>query len=112
MLVAGFGRTDHPTQVQQPLSIYLVRFETLLWDCIFALHGVCGLTWLHLCADFMHGKGIVNRDIKLDNTMLDLSTKPLVKITDLGLSKSVEDSAPKSLVGTPAYMGEPLFATS
>ncbi|KAJ6405142.1 hypothetical protein OIU84_013171 [Salix udensis] len=48
---------------------------------------------------------ICHRDLKLENTLLDGSTAPRVKICDFGYSKSaVLDSQPKSTVGTPAYI--------
>jgi serine/threonine-protein kinase SRK2 len=50
--------------------------------------------------------GVVNRDIKLENTLLDSShNPPLVKITDFGYCKSDKESLPKSKVGTPGYTG-------
>lgn len=53
--------------------------------------------------DYCHKMGVVNRDIKLENTLLDGSPKPLVKITDFGYCKSDKESLPKSKVGTPGY---------
>ncbi|KAK9810565.1 hypothetical protein WJX73_001103 [Symbiochloris irregularis] len=53
--------------------------------------------------DYCHRMGVVNRDIKLENTLLDGSKRPLVKICDFGYSKSEKDSLPKSKVGTPGY---------
>ncbi|CAK0781377.1 hypothetical protein CVIRNUC_005358 [Coccomyxa viridis] len=53
--------------------------------------------------DYCHRMGVVNRDIKLENTLLDASPKPLVKITDFGYCKASNDSLPKSKVGTPGY---------
>ncbi|KAJ8433783.1 hypothetical protein Cgig2_025946 [Carnegiea gigantea] len=48
---------------------------------------------------------ICHRDLKLENTLLDGSTAPRVKICDFGYSKSsVLHSQPKSAVGTPAYI--------
>lgn len=32
-------------------------------------------------------QGVANRDIKLENTLLDSTTKPLIKICDFGYSK-------------------------
>ena len=40
-----------------------------------------------------------------ENTLLDASPKPLVKITDFGYCKASNDSLPKSKVGTPGYTG-------
>ena len=51
-------------------------------------------------------QGVVNRDIKLENTLLDQSRRPLIKICDFGYSKHLQkDSVPKSRVGTPGYTG-------
>lgn len=50
-------------------------------------------------------KQICHRDLKLENTLLDGSTAPRVKICDFGYSKSgVLHSQPKTTVGTPAYI--------
>uniref|UniRef100_A0A453JUS3 non-specific serine/threonine protein kinase n=1 Tax=Aegilops tauschii subsp. strangulata TaxID=200361 RepID=A0A453JUS3_AEGTS len=48
---------------------------------------------------------VCHRDLKLENTLLDGSTTPRLKICDFGYSKSsVLHSQPKSTVGTPAYI--------
>ncbi len=47
--------------------------------------------------------GVANRDIKLENTLLDNSRRPLLKICDFGYSKNEKDSLPVSKVGTPGY---------
>ena len=56
--------------------------------------------------DFCHKKGIANRDIKLENALLDgTPERPLLKICDFGYSKNEYlDSRPKSLSGTPDYI--------
>ena len=53
--------------------------------------------------DYCHRSGVVNRDIKLENTLLDGGARPLLKICDFGYSKNEKDSLPKSRVGTPGY---------
>ncbi|KAB2030504.1 hypothetical protein ES319_D05G236700v1 [Gossypium barbadense] len=54
---------------------------------------------------FGEDEQICHRDLKLENTLLDGSTAPRVKICDFGYSKSsVLHSQPKSTVGTPAYI--------
>ncbi|GJN40728.1 hypothetical protein PR202_gn00021 [Eleusine coracana subsp. coracana] len=48
---------------------------------------------------------VCHRDLKLENTLLDGSVAPRLKICDFGYSKSsVLHSQPKSTVGTPAYI--------
>ncbi|KAJ0231279.1 Serine/threonine-protein kinase SRK2G [Hirschfeldia incana] len=59
---------------------------------------VCGV-------DYCHSLQICHRDLKLENTLLDGSPAPLLKICDFGYSKSsLLHSRPKSTVGTPAYI--------
>ncbi|XLR59635.1 hypothetical protein S83_010307 [Arachis hypogaea] len=54
---------------------------------------------------YCHAMEICHRDLKLENTLLDGSTAPRLKICDFGYSKSsVLHSQPKSTVGTPAYI--------
>ncbi|KAL6494745.1 Serine/threonine-protein kinase srk2e [Orobanche gracilis] len=63
---------------------------------------------------FCHSMQICHRDLKLENTLLDGSPAPRLKICDFGYSKfglsgnrlssSVLHSQPKSTVGTPAYI--------
>ncbi|KAL9254508.1 Serine/threonine-protein kinase SAPK2-like protein [Drosera capensis] len=54
---------------------------------------------------YCHSMHICHRDLKLENTLLDGSCAPRLKICDFGYSKStVWHSQPKSAVGTPAYI--------
>nr|UWV48914.1 gametophytes ABA insensitive on antheridiogen 1 [Polypodium vulgare] len=54
---------------------------------------------------YCHNNEICHRDLKLENTLLDGSPAPRLKICDFGYSKSsVLHSQPKSTVGTPAYI--------
>ncbi|KAG6717468.1 hypothetical protein I3843_04G095000 [Carya illinoinensis] len=54
---------------------------------------------------YCHSMEICHRDLKLENTLLDGSLSPRLKICDFGYSKSsVLHSQPKSTVGTPAYI--------
>ncbi|CAN4122311.1 unnamed protein product [Withania somnifera] len=54
---------------------------------------------------YCHFMQICHRDLKLENTLLDGSAAPRVKICDFGYSKSsIFHSQPKSTVGTPAYV--------
>ncbi|XP_027192514.1 serine/threonine-protein kinase SRK2I-like [Cicer arietinum] len=54
---------------------------------------------------YCHAMQVCHRDLKLENTLLDGSPTPRLKICDFGYSKSsVLHSQPKSTVGTPAYI--------
>ncbi|KAJ6997310.1 hypothetical protein NC653_013780 [Populus alba x Populus x berolinensis] len=54
---------------------------------------------------YCHAMQVCHRDLKLENTLLDDSPAPRLKICDFGYSKSsVLHSQPKSTVGTPAYI--------
>ncbi|KAK8946947.1 Serine/threonine-protein kinase SAPK7 [Platanthera zijinensis] len=54
---------------------------------------------------YCHQMQICHRDLKLENTLLDGSPAPRLKICDFGYSKSsLLHSMPKSTVGTPAYI--------
>ncbi|XP_065876051.1 serine/threonine-protein kinase SAPK1 [Euphorbia lathyris] len=54
---------------------------------------------------YCHSMQICHRDLKLENTLLDGTSPPRLKICDFGYSKSsVLHSQPKSTVGTPAYI--------
>ncbi|KXZ44825.1 hypothetical protein GPECTOR_61g778 [Gonium pectorale] len=62
---------------------------------------------LVLALDYCHRCGVVNRDVKLENTLLHPTpglALPLVKICDFGYSKSAFESLPKTRVGTVPYM--------
>ena len=67
---------------------------------------------LVVAVEFAHELGVANRDIKLENTLLDdsraaagLARLPDVKICDFGYSKNeFVDSRPKSVSGTPDYI--------
>ena len=51
--------------------------------------------------------GIANRDLKLENTLLDRrGPDALLKICDFGYSINENTSMPRSAVGTPGYTGE------
>lgn len=54
---------------------------------------------------YCHSMEICHRDLKLENTLLDGTPTPRLKICDFGYSKSaLLHSQPKSTVGTPAYI--------
>jgi len=68
---------------------------------------------LIVAIDYCHRMGVANRDIKLENTLLDGSVRPLLKICDFGYSKNEKyQSAPGSRVGTPAYLAPEVILTT
>ncbi|MBI3268154.1 MAG: protein kinase [Planctomycetes bacterium] len=68
-----------------------------------------GLTWLAAVADaleYAHSQGILHRDVKPSNLLLDAAGRPF--LSDFGLAKDIDSgtqlTASGTLVGTPAYM--------
>ncbi|KAF6161284.1 hypothetical protein GIB67_009171 [Kingdonia uniflora] len=61
---------------------------------------------------YLHSMQICHRDLKLENTLLDLSgPTPQLKICDFGYAKSsLLHSRPKSTVGTAAYIAPEVFS--
>lgn len=56
--------------------------------------------------EYIHGSGVANRDLKLENLLLtktEESGSLVLKICDFGYSKHVFNSAPTSSVGTAGY---------
>ncbi|XP_009799008.1 serine/threonine-protein kinase SAPK10-like [Nicotiana sylvestris] len=59
---------------------------------------------------YCHSMQVCHRDLKLENTLLDGSPAPRLKICDFGYSKSsLLHSQPNSTVGTPAYIAPEVF---
>ena len=62
---------------------------------------------------YLHGKGIVHRDLKLDNLLL---TKPgnihKIKIADFGLAKKYAQSSLSTICGTPHYIAPEVIKVS
>lgn len=56
--------------------------------------------------DYCHQRGVANRDLKLDNLLLDVGGggRPILKMCDFGYSKHEMNSMAKTVVGTVCYM--------
>eukprot|EP00210_Caulerpa_lentillifera_P003318 g3168.t1 len=67
---------------------------------------------LIIAVDYCHKMGVIDRDIKLNNVLVDSNDEyPLLKICDFGFSKhEIRNSAACSLVGTCKYMAPEVFA--
>jgi len=52
----------------------------------------------------MHKKGILHRDLKLSNLVIDIEDKKTVKIIDLGVAKALEEYCNTYCRGTIIYM--------
>ena len=64
----------------------------------------CG--WCRSCEGSGPVTSMWHRDVKLEHVLLD-STQHLVKLAGFGYAKRDDDSACKSRVGTPDYVGAP-----
>ena len=62
--------------------------------------------------EYLHNMRISHRDLKLENTLVDLTTTPVLKICDFGFSKGGFDSQPKTQIGTPAYISPEVYSGS
>ncbi|TYK27335.1 serine/threonine-protein kinase SRK2G-like isoform X1 [Cucumis melo var. makuwa] len=91
---------------------YLLSLSLVLYECLeipsearyFFQQLISGV-------DYCHSMQICHRDLKLENTLLDGSQAPRLKICDFGFSKSsVLHSRPKSTIGTPAYIAPEILS--
>jgi len=70
---------------------------------------------LVMAVDYCHQRGVANRDIKLDNTLLhhfEGAQLPVVKLCDFGYSKHAAKSTAKTQAGTFAYMAPEVLINS
>ncbi|OIV96234.1 hypothetical protein TanjilG_14911 [Lupinus angustifolius] len=108
---------DEITVVSESLQISMDKYE-LVKDIGSGNFGVARLMRNKLTKDLVAmkfiergHKQICHRDLKLENTLLDGSPAPRLKICDFGYSKSsLLHSRPKSTVGTPAYIAPEVFS--
>ncbi|XP_046544486.1 dual serine/threonine and tyrosine protein kinase-like [Haliotis rubra] len=70
------------------------QIEAMKTVAVFAEQILCGL-------EYLHKKGLVHRDMKPDNILLDADD--VVKLTDVGLAKRVHDIS-GTIAGSPVYM--------
>ena len=109
-------RTDQMVcqDIVRPARVKAIQHVKALRDKMRRSHGLredhCRFYYqqIILALDYCHKMSISNRDIKLENTLLD-STRadrnPLVKLCDFGYSINESHSLPKTAVGTPGYTG-------
>eukprot|EP01025_Chloroclados_australasicus_P034876 TRINITY_DN3560_c2_g1_i1.p1 TRINITY_DN3560_c2_g1~~TRINITY_DN3560_c2_g1_i1.p1 ORF type:complete len:418 (+),score=50.04 TRINITY_DN3560_c2_g1_i1:200-1453(+) len=64
--------------------------------------------------EYCHKHHVAHRDLKLDNTLLDDSVPPLIKICDFGFAKNWGDAEDNcyTQIGTPVYMSPQLVNNS
>jgi serine/threonine-protein kinase len=73
------------------------------------------LTQTASAIEAIHKAGVIHRDIKLKNIMLEVG-KEIVKLTDFGIAMAVEEGSDIThdgyIVGTPIYMAPEMFQGS
>ncbi|CAL4122840.1 unnamed protein product, partial [Meganyctiphanes norvegica] len=112
-IVALRGSVIDHTYGQGETPAVLLIMDRLTRDLYSAIkHGLDWLVRLQIAQDvtqgirFLHSQGLVHRDIKLKNVLLDKNNR--AKLTDLGFCKP-EAMMSGSIVGTPIHMAPELF---
>ena len=59
--------------------------------------------------NFLHLKGVIHRDIKLENILLTKEEKPVVKIADFSLAEFYKHKSLRTKCGTPGFMAPEIF---
>lgn len=99
----NLSRREYQDLYDDGRVVLLIHSETV-YGCVF-VQARFFFQQLISGVSYCHSMQVCHRDLKLENTLLDGSTAPRVKICDFGYSKSsVLHSRPKSTVGTPAYI--------
>lgn len=65
-----------------------------------------------LAVEYCHRHNVAHRDLKLDNTLLDGSDPPYIKICDFGFAKLMGNDNLITKIGTPVYMSPELIKKS
>lgn len=63
-----------------------------------------------MAIEFMHSIGVVHRDLKPDNIMLN--SDGYLKVVDFGFAKMTAKDGMSTLCGTPEYMAPELYLIS
>lgn len=63
----------------------MVRFGSCRLRIVgyMSLHASCAFSFLPMYNPYLQNQGVANRDIKLENTLLDGSPRPLIKVRGL-----------------------------
>ena len=95
--------TNNENSTGQPLGLYITEDEAR-----FFFKQFIG------AVEYCHKHNVMHRDLKLDNTLLDNSNPPYIKICDFGFAKTwgrPEDANTSTTIGTPVYMSPEVLST-
>eukprot|EP00887_Chlorella_sp_A99_P003726 scaffold7.g3726.t1 len=98
-------------QKAQALGLFLSEDEARYFFKQARFLSSCPLfEWFLAAVKYCHRHCVAHRDLKLDNTLLDNSDPPIIKICDFGFAKTWSEEANMfTQIGTPVYMSPELI---
>ncbi|KAK0475478.1 kinase-like domain-containing protein [Armillaria novae-zelandiae] len=100
----SFGSSGHPNICELKDTFHHEHDGALILVMELALGGDLVYTYICDALSYLHSFGITHRDIKPENILLSGHLPPLVKLSDFGIAKIVDEHTMlRSDCGTPEY---------